>query len=138
MPDSTLTLIAPSPCPGFVIHDWPTPDGIPAQANLPWLRTADRPDKLTFDLEVVSRKILARSFDCTRVAADDAGPCDFCAHLEPKVNTLADNARTRRAHTQHGLLTPIQLINVIHERDHSLNVAKLQVCLFYAIDIFDT
>ncbi|KAG2091941.1 hypothetical protein BD769DRAFT_1679203 [Suillus cothurnatus] len=125
-PNSTLTLIAPSPCPGFVIHDWPTPDGIPAQANLPWLRTADGPDKLSFDLEVVSHQILAHSFNCTRVAVDDARPCDFCAYLELKVNALADNARTHRAHTRHGLLTPIQLIDVIHECDHNFNVTKLQ------------
>ncbi|KAG2131071.1 hypothetical protein DEU56DRAFT_740233 [Suillus clintonianus] len=101
-------------------------DGTPVQANLPWLRTAEGLDKLSFDLEVVSRKALARSFDCTGQAGDDAGPCDFCAHLEPKVKVLAENARTRQPHTRHSLLTPVQLLDIIRERDQNTNTLKLQ------------
>ncbi|KAG1753300.1 hypothetical protein EDB19DRAFT_1824046 [Suillus lakei] len=63
--DSGPTVIALLPCLGFHILNWPMSDGTPVQANLPWLCTAEGLDKLSFDLEVISRKALARSFDCT-------------------------------------------------------------------------
>ncbi|KAG1741482.1 uncharacterized protein EDB91DRAFT_1248037 [Suillus paluster] len=126
MSQASTAIIAPLQCPGFQIVDWPNPVGTPTHANLPWLRLAEGPDKLSFDIEVISRNTLARSFDCTQKAGDDAGPCDFCVHLEPKLKALAENARVRRPHTRRRLLTPLQLVEVIHERDQNMNALKLR------------
>jgi hypothetical protein len=45
---SILTVSIPSLCPGLRVVDWPCPPGVPIEVNLPWLRTADGPDRLHF------------------------------------------------------------------------------------------
>lgn len=116
--------------------DWPCPPGVPIEANLPWLRTADGPDRLHFAFEVtLGKPVCARSFECARSAANDGSPCDACTQLEPKLLELSENARKRIPHTCHAHLTPLHLIDVIHEHDEINNGFKLQVCHFFVFTL---
>ncbi|KAG2757841.1 hypothetical protein P692DRAFT_20867349 [Suillus brevipes Sb2] len=123
---SRLTVVAStSRCIGLPMTDWPTLPGVPPEANFPWLHTRDGLDKLPFNVNLVDGVLYACSPNCTR-ATDDHSPCIPCQQLQSRVHSLANLAGERKNHTRHNVLTPIQLLNVINERNINLNTVKLQ------------
>ncbi|KAG2131051.1 hypothetical protein DEU56DRAFT_757676 [Suillus clintonianus] len=108
--------------------DWPTLPGVPPEANFPWLRTWDGLDKLPFNVNLVDGVLYACSPNCTH-ATDDDSPCIPCQQLQSRVHSLANLAGERKNHTRHNVLTPIQLLDVINERNVNLNTVKLQDAL---------